>query len=240
MRKAVSKASSWLKKYKILLVVDNDCPGNHGGQPIDWIQVLSPLVGSEGCLLFSARFRNVGNTPLNYKVEFDTVKDTRAAISVFDKHLGISEGDERYNVDVRDDIVERCGGLPLALSTAGLLVHQSEYQWESVEAVLRHRLVTAVGGSDAGGHQGLASTIGAALQKLDENEGRLLRSLVSMIDVKSLQYSWTEMYHALAVLPKESPSIPGAMLGILWNVLTVEMQQRLPLIGGMFYLTSDV
>ena len=30
------------------------------------------------------------------------------------------------------------------------------------------------------------------------------------------------------------------MLGILWNILTVEMQQRLPLIDGMFYLTSDV
>ena len=61
--------------------------------------------------------------------------------------------------------------------------------------------------SDRGGHPGLVSTIIAAtLENLNSEEvdGRL----VSTTRSGSLKYSWSDMYHTLAVLPASSASMP--------------------------------
>ena len=127
MARAMTRASSRLRNRKILLVVDNARPGKYRNEDVDWLDFLSSLVGSKECLLFSTRSDLIGNTPRVHKVGFHTIKDICAAVSIFDQHLGIGEGKDRYNVNMRHKIVQK-SGLPLALSTAALLVYRSNHK----------------------------------------------------------------------------------------------------------------
>ena len=143
--------------------------------------VLNSLVGTRGSFLFSTRFDDVGNNSIHL-IQFDTLEDHCSGVLLFNKHLGISEDDPRYNADVRDRILKVCAGLPLALATAASLVRQLDYIWELVSDGLKEELITkdsikARHDCDPGGHPGLKSTIELILEKIDSKElgDRLLR-----------------------------------------------------------------
>ena len=131
------------------------------------------------------------------------------------KELGI--GDEWYKVDAHTGIVKKCKGLPFALANAGFLVACCNYDRDYADKDLEKELLNARSDSDRSGYPELARTIiSANLEKLDSGgiDGWLLR----IARCGSLKYSWWDMYHALAVLPKSSASTPISILSLLWGL----------------------
>jgi NB-ARC domain len=195
------KAREWFEGKSILLIVDNvfKCSKDVvlGG---NWISLLQDIPSAQSCILFSTRDHTI--TALSDEfVNFEPLKSPDDQRKMFLTHLRITSSDPKFDAETCDNVLQFCGGVPLALAAAAAYVRGKYFNWHSVVHDLRTSLHNENEDTRPvlGGHPGLASIFRVVHAKLDGDPAFVERQAGNVVNGQ-LCYSWAEAYCSLAVL----------------------------------------
>jgi WD40 repeat protein len=201
---AKEEFQNWFDNRKVLFVLDNiweskDRTFNR------WVNALRELPGVKRSLLCSSRTL-LGET----NVEFSQLHAEEQTI-LFLRHLQLRQDCREYqgNMELTDQILGGCAGLPLALSMAASHLRQDPKAWKTLSSRIR----TEIAADESltftfGGHTGLSAVFQASFEWLVRER----------TPPRDCLFSWAELYASLCVTDPPSPGLPVCVLSLMWGM----------------------
>ncbi|CDF39810.1 WD40-repeat containing protein [Chondrus crispus] len=222
------KVQAWFCSHVCLFIIDdvwvvNDIEANI----LQKLSVLADTAGGSGerrsKLLYSTRDRELRQ--LGERIAFEP-RETEGKEAV-DMLVHASEANRGEVDDARckeavSEILEMCGGLPLALNVAGTSVRYMRERWEGEvseawgEYLSRmKRRNTIRGESPKDGYSSLDGTLHTSLDILESDVGRSGETFG--------EFSFRKIHRSLCVMKKQD-RIPLSLVGDLWELDEVETE----------------
>lgn len=202
----VNHASGWFRNQKCLFLVDDIWMKNDFD--LDVVRILCNLVQNDSCLVYSTkhlRFRQLFDRTIRFEQKSQSLSRKMLMIHSFTKEIPLSEENE----NAMKNILDLCGGNPLALGVAGGGVSREyDFRVTDRENALQDYWTKLADGRNEflnlehPGYGEVSRVVDGSLQVLSEGKD---------------QHIFNDRFEALCVVPKHQEP-PLNMLQNLWGL----------------------